>query len=163
MSKNQTFYYSIPVKIQKLKETINISINDRKLTQKEYAKYLGVSIDCHLSWEKHIKITSCKISKSIGILKKMRKFLQEKQLKNVYNVFIKPCTEYNILVQGGVTKTQRCKYLKIVLFDINLKLQQGKFMKQFSFDLQPESIIKHFPLRYIDSVNNANSEKLIIP
>ena len=83
---------------KKLKETVNISINDQKLTQKEYAKYLGVSIDCHLSWEKHIKITSCKISKGIGILKKMRKFLQEKQLKNVYNVFIKPCTENNILV-----------------------------------------------------------------
>ena len=55
------------------------------------------------------------------------------------------------------------EYLNIVPFDINIKLQQRKFMKQLSLDLEPESITKHFPLRYIDSINNTNSDKLIIP
>ena len=36
-------------------------------------------------------------------------------------------------------------------------------MKQLSLNLQPESIKKHFSLRYIDSINNTNSDKLTIP
>ena len=77
---------------KKQKETINIE--DHKLALKEYAKYLDVYTDYHLSWKKHIEITNSRISKGIyiyiGILKKMCKFLQEKQLKTLYNVFIKP-------------------------------------------------------------------------
>ena len=49
------------------------------------------------------------------------------------------------------------EYSSILPFDINIKLQQGKFMKQLALDLQPESITKHFPFRYIDSINNANT------
>ena len=135
MSKNQTFYYSTLVKIKNLKRLSTFPLMIKNLHKRNMLN-IQVSILIAIYLGKNIKITSCKISEGIGILKKMRKFLQEKQLKNVYNVFIKPSTEYNILVQGGVTKTQRCKYLKIVLFDINLKLQQGDFMKQFSFDLQ---------------------------
>ena len=55
-----------------------ISIEDQKLARNEYAKYFGVYIDCHLSWEKHIEITNYKIRKDIGILRKMREVLQEK-------------------------------------------------------------------------------------
>ena len=65
-------------KNKKLKETINIFIEDQKLSRKEYAKYLGVYIDCHLSWDKHTEITNSKISKGIGILGKRREFPQEK-------------------------------------------------------------------------------------
>ena len=53
------------------------------------------------------------------------------------------------------------EYLNIVTFDVFIKLQQGKFMKQLSLDLQPESITKHFPLRYIHSINNTSGDKLI--
>ena len=53
--------------------------------------------------------------------------------------------------------------LNIVPFDINIKLQQERFMKQLSLDLEPESITKHFPLGYSDSINNTSSDKLIIP
>ena len=76
-------------KNKKLKETINIFIEHQKLSQKEYAKYLGVYIDCHLSWDKHTEITNSKISKGVGILGKIREFPQEKQLKNLYYAFIK--------------------------------------------------------------------------
>ena len=161
---------------KKLKETIKISIENQKYAQKEYAKYISVYIDCHLSWEKHIEIKNFKISKGTGILRKMGEFLQEKQLKNLYYAFIRPCTEYGILAWGGAPKAHVNKvsrstkkaarvvmFKNIVSFDINIKLQQGKFMKQLSLDLQPESITKHFPLRFIDSISNTNSDKLIIP
>ena len=49
------------------------------------------------------------------------------------------------------------EYSSILPFDINIKLQQGKFMKQLALDLHPESITKHFPFRCIDFINNANT------
>ena len=58
------------------KENINTFIKDQKYAQKEYSKYLGVYIDCHLSWQKHNGITNSKICKPICILRKMREFLQ---------------------------------------------------------------------------------------
>ena len=55
------------------------------------------------------------------------------------------------------------QYLSIVPFDISIKLQQGKIMKQLSLGLQREGITKHFPFRYMNSISNNNSDKLIMP
>ena len=119
----------------------------------------------------------------------MHEFLQEKLLKILYNAFINLYTVYGILAWQGAPRTHLNKvsrslknsikvmlfknkyeltkalfeYSSIVPFDINVKLQQGNFIKQLSLDLQPESITKHFPLRCIDSINSINSDNLIIP
>ena len=54
-------------------------------------------------------------------------------------------------------------YLSIVPFGLNIKLQQGKFMKKLSLDPLPESITKYFFFKSIDSINNNNnSDKLIL-
>ena len=66
------------------KKNINTTINDEKLEQKDYAKYLGIFIDQNLSWMKQIETTTYKLNTGIGILRNLRSFLQEKQLKNLY-------------------------------------------------------------------------------
>lgn len=118
---------------------------------------------------KYIEITNSKIRKFI---ERLSIKITERQI--VYNVFIKPYTEYGILALEEAPKTRLNKtsrnlkkavrvmmfknkyestkplfeYLSIVSLNLSIKLQQGKFMKQLSFDLQPESITKHFPLRF---------------
>ena len=47
-------------------------------------KFLGVSIDSKLNWAAHLLYTTSKISKSIDILLKIRKFLQNKTEKYVH-------------------------------------------------------------------------------
>ena len=47
-----------------------ISTDQAQLEQKEYAKYLGISIDNPISWKKHIQTTNLKISKGIAIIPK---------------------------------------------------------------------------------------------
>ena len=56
-------------------------------------------IDKNLSWpwRKQIENTTYKLSRGIEILRKIGPFLQEKQLKNLYNSFMKPYTEYGAL------------------------------------------------------------------
>ena len=52
--------------------------------EKEHIKYLGVIIDSHLSWKQHILTISNKFSRCIGILCKLRPFLNTNNLKNIY-------------------------------------------------------------------------------
>ena len=34
---------------------LNVKLNDTKLKQVNSARYLGVNIDCHLTWDEHVK------------------------------------------------------------------------------------------------------------
>ena len=115
---------------------------------------------------KNIEMTNIKVNKGVGILRKMHDFLQEKQQKNLYNVFIKPFTEYGVLAWGGAPKPHLIKierslnkavrimlfkeksesalplfqYLNIVLLHLNINLQQSKFMKKLILCQHPDSI-----------------------
>ena len=54
-------------------------------------------------------MTIDKIGKGIDILRTMRHFLQEKQLKDLYSSFTKPYNEYGNLSWGGVAKLKPSK------------------------------------------------------
>ena len=58
-----------------IKKSITIKINNKAIIEKEYIKYLGVLIDSTLSWKHHVSNISKKISRSIGIMYKLRPFL----------------------------------------------------------------------------------------
>ena len=60
------------IKHHKNNRIINLKINDEKLKQETYSKYLGVLIDEKLNWKQHINQFNTKICKSIGILYKPR-------------------------------------------------------------------------------------------
>ena len=51
----------------------------------DYVKYLGLMIDSNLSWKYHIESICHKISKSIGIIAKIRHFVPRRVLLSVYN------------------------------------------------------------------------------
>ena len=46
--------------------------NGTVLEQVKHAKFLGVYIDEHLSWDKHIHEVACKVSRNVGILWKLK-------------------------------------------------------------------------------------------
>ena len=75
------------------KEKLNIHLDTEIFEQKEFAKYLGIYIDENLTWHNHMQMTINEIIKGIAILRTMRHFLQEKQLKDLYSSFIIPYTE----------------------------------------------------------------------
>ena len=45
------------------------------------AKYLGIYFHKNLKWNKHIEYINCKLNRGIGVLRKIRKLVQEKTLK----------------------------------------------------------------------------------
>ena len=68
---------------KKIKPTIRISINDVEVKGKCSVKYLGTMIDNKLSWKAHIEYIRTKLSKSIGVISKVKYFITEKVLTNL--------------------------------------------------------------------------------
>ena len=94
-----------------LKHSITIKINKKVINEKESIKYLGVLIDSTLSWKYHILNISKKISRSIGIMYKMRPFLSLKTMKTLYYSLIYSHLIYAIEIWGTASKTELEKIL----------------------------------------------------
>ena len=58
----------------------SIKINGRKMEPTNHVKYLGLYLDENLSWSVHINQLCKKLSRSNGILSKVRQFYLEEQL-----------------------------------------------------------------------------------
>ena len=71
------------------------------LTGLQSIKYLGILIDSTLSWKDHITNLSKKLSRSIGIMYKLRPFVNLKIMKNVYHALFYSHLVYGIQVWGS--------------------------------------------------------------
>ena len=84
---------------------INIKIGDKKINEVQQTKFLGIIVDNKLTWNNHISVLTTKIAKSIGILLKCRKYLEERILLNLYYSFIYPYLLYGNLIWGNAATT----------------------------------------------------------
>ena len=83
----------------------DISIDNVPIDKKEYVKFLGITIDKHLSWSQHVSNISPSIAKGIGILYKLKYFLPEHSLFMIYNALVLPYINYCNLIWGNCSKT----------------------------------------------------------
>jgi hypothetical protein len=94
---------------------IRIFDNERNkhvnLECKDYIKYLGILIDKNLSWKHHIDVIATKISKSVGLIAKLRHFVPRSILINIYQSLIYPYLTYGIAAWGQACKTHLDKIL----------------------------------------------------
>ena len=65
-----------------------ILVDGSPLNVKDSTKFLGLTLDSHLSWDNHIHNICNSISKAIGVLYKLKYFLDEKTLFMLYNTSI---------------------------------------------------------------------------
>jgi len=71
-------------------------------------KYVGITINCRLNFQDHIETRASRLSKSVGILCKLKHTLPLKTLVNLYYTMIHPHLLYGITVWGNSSN----KYLK---------------------------------------------------
>ena len=83
----------------------NISLNSLTIPNKQSCKFLGVIVDDRLSFNHHIDYITKKVSKSNGILYRIRNFLPPQVLKSLYYTFVYPYLIYCIPVWGGTYET----------------------------------------------------------
>ena len=92
-------------------------------------KMLGVQIDEHLAWTKHIEFIAGKISSGIGAIKKEKEFVDRNTLVLIYNALVQPhfdycCEVWDVL---GKTLTDRLQKLQdmAVRIIMNFKNESG--------------------------------------
>ena len=98
----------IPLKSTHQISSVKVYMYKSPLKVKDFAKYLGVTIDSRLNFDDHINLLCGKISRSIGVLSKLRGVLPFKALQNLYFFLIHPHLLHGIIVWGNTYKT----YLK---------------------------------------------------
>ena len=81
-----------------------IQINGSNTEFVENFMFRGITINNKLNWNSHINKVTNKISKTVGILNKLRSFLPSGVLQTIYNTLILPHMIYGILAWGRHTK-----------------------------------------------------------
>ena len=94
-----------------LMKKITLKIYKKVISEKDHVKYLGITIDSTLSWKIHIDNVSTKISKTIGLLYKIRYFVDVKIIKTLYYSLVYPHLIYGIEVWGSADETHLNKLL----------------------------------------------------
>jgi hypothetical protein len=80
---------------------VQIFLNVLLIRRKYSIKYLGIVIDCHLNWKSHVAEISKKIKRNIGVICKLRNFVDVHILKNLYYSLIYPYLIYGIVAWGN--------------------------------------------------------------
>ena len=75
-------------------DCFSLKLNNKQISKKKCIKYLGVLIDSHLNWKEHILNLSKKLSKSIGIICKLRHFVNIQTLIQLYYAIVFPFLTY---------------------------------------------------------------------
>ena len=90
---------------KKIDKAICLEIKKKLIEQKNSIKYLGIIIDSNLSWKEHIHQLSKKISRGIGIISKLRHYVNKSILVQLYYSLIYPFLTYGLIIWGNTYKT----------------------------------------------------------
>ena len=100
---------------QSVKKIVNyrvtLKIRKKAIMEKDHVMYLGVTLDTHLNWNHHILNVSKKISRSVGIMYKLKHYMNSKMLKNIYYSLIFSHIVYAIQIWGSACSTVMEKIL----------------------------------------------------
>ena len=92
---------------------INITINGLPVSEKEYAKYLGIIIDNKLTFKKHIEHVKSRLVKGCAILNMVRHFVPKNILINTYNAYIQPHIDYGLSIWGFTYKSHTLPIIRM--------------------------------------------------
>ena len=84
---------------------LSVSIEGIKLDVVKHTKFLGLILDNEISWKQHIIHISKKLSKSLGILKRARQYLNSSTLLQLYYSFLYPYLSYCCIVWGNAPQS----------------------------------------------------------
>ena len=78
----------------KIKQDLNVILDDSILDRVKHTKFLGVLIDENFTWKCHIDCVSKTLSRNIGIMNKLKHFIPARILHTLYCTFILPYLNY---------------------------------------------------------------------
>ena len=128
----------------------SINVNDIKVQSQ--IKYLGAYIDQHLNWGPQIKHINNKLAKNIGIITKLRHYVNLHTLKQLYYSFIYPYLTYAITSWGSACKTRLNK----------IRTKQNKCIRSIFFAHSRENATPYYNLLDILKLDNTFKLKVAL-
>ena len=138
--------YVVDLKIYDIHSKMYVS-----LERKNNIKYLGILIDCNLSWKYHIGYIASKVSRLIGIIAKLRFFVPVNTLINIYKSLILPHLTHGIVLWGQAAKCHIDKILKLQKRAI--RLIYSAYYRPHAIPLFQSASILPINLLYIKSIS----------
>ena len=84
---------------------VTLKFGKKAITQKDHIKYLGVNLDENLDWNHHVDVISKKVSRGIGVMYRIRRYVDLSVLKSIYYSLIYSHLLYAIEVWGNACDT----------------------------------------------------------
>ena len=80
---------------------LNLQINNSNIQSTSEFNFLGLHINTKLNWDTHVNVIGNKISRVIGIIKKLQIIFPKEILLSIYNALILPHINYCLLSWGS--------------------------------------------------------------
>ena len=117
-------------------------------------KYLGITIDHKLTFLPHIINLEAKLSRNVGILFKLNKYLPISALITLYYALVHPFLFYGICVRGSTNKS----------FFIKLRSLQNKALEaigHLDWHASPKHLHSRFKILKLDDVYKTELSKFV--
>ena len=154
VSKTRSMVFKNP-KITTVNLPTNLIINDEKVQCVSEFNFLGLVLDEFQNWDCHTKKVTSKISRTLGIIKRVRKYLPLSALKSLYNALVLPHITYGIKLWGinikGVSLNQKRAVRVITLSKFSA--HTSPLFKKLSF-LKAEDLFKLHCLNLHSKIEN---------
>ena len=162
-------------------DNFNLKMGSVNLERVSEMEYLGVVIDCNINWRSQINILTSKLSRSAGVISKLRYYFDTKVLLSVYYAIVYSYLQYGILCWAtanqsdlaflNTTHNRIMRYIgnslrrsnitdiylnmRVLKLDDIFELELAKFMYRFQNNTLPRPFA--FSFRKISEVHSINT------
>ena len=98
---------------EKIKSSFEIKINNQIIKQRSCSKYLGIYVDDKLTWKNQVSSVCSKIARVCLALERLKNYVNQKTLLNVYYAMIQSHIQYCILTWDAASKTTLNPLIKL--------------------------------------------------
>ena len=85
---------------KRINYNLKLKLNGKNLELTDSVKYLGVHLDSHLNWSKHIDVLAPKLNRAAGMLAKIRHYVSNDTLRSIYYSIFHSVLTYGAQIWG---------------------------------------------------------------
>ena len=120
---------------------LNLEIDGIPLERVFEFEFLGLTVNEHLTWHSHINKIANKISRSLGVMNKLKHFLSHDIMRTLYNSMILPHLQYSVLCWGTLLTRIRVLQKKAI-----------RIISLSKYNAHTETIFKRLNLLKVDDI-----------
>ena len=99
--------------IEENNEQLRVRVNNKNIESVNTTKLLGIYLDRNLTWNDHVDVTSRKINKRLGLLKRSKGFISCQVRLTFFNAIVQPVMDYGACIWGDSSEAHADTMLRL--------------------------------------------------